>query len=560
MNAFEQERVTDNSSGRTLRRRTLLRFLGAGAGLAGLNGLLAACGGYAAPATSPPGQTTGATAVAQPKMGGQLIIGLVAEPAALDGAQVTDVNSARVIRRVTEQLVGFADEKAELVPGLAESWDVSPDGLAYTFRLRKGVKFHDGTPFNAAAVQYSIMRQIDKAHPANSLGNYPYASFYFGTVDKVEVVDEQTVRIVQKTARASFLAAMASAASGIVSPAAVQKFGKDYAQNPVGTGPFKFKSWEKGVAVNLEAFPEYWGGAPKLGQVIFKPFTEDQARLTALQTGGVNFIVDLPPDNIQQLEQDAKITVLKQTGIHFWYVGLNITKPPLDKVQVRHALAYALDKEAITRDVLKGTGTVAANPLNPGTWGYTDDVPKYARDLNKAKQLLAEAGVPSGFEINMWVPESGSGMQSPVAMATVIQANWAEIGVKAKIQTFEWATFLNNLRTRDQEIFVNSWMAGLPDPDMTLYPFLHSSQWAPNGPNRFLYKDPQVDKLLEDARTTTDQGQRATMYQQVQRIALAALPFIPVEHQIQTAAMAKNVNGFKLHPNFDLRITDVWIS
>ncbi len=488
---------------------------------------------------------------------GLLVIGLVAEPVALDGAQVTDVNSARVIRRINESLIGFADERAELVPGLAESWEVSPDGLEYTFRLRQNVKFHDGTPFNAGAVRYSLMRQIDEAHPANAFGTYPFVSFYFGNVQDVAVIDEHTVKIVQKTPRASLLAALASAAAAIVSPAAVEKYGQDYPQNPVGTGPFKFSSWDRGIAVNLEPNQEYWGGPTKLQGVIFKPFTEEQARVAALQTAAVNFVVDLPPDNVEILENDPNVAVLKQPGLHIWYIGLNTMKKPLDDPRVRRAFAHALDKESITRDVLRGTGEVAKNILNPGTWGYTDDVPTYERDLEKAKQLLAEAGHPDGFAINLWAPESGSGMQSPVAMSTVIQANLAEIGVQANIQTFEWGTFLNNLRAGDQEMFVNSWMSGVPDPDMTLYPFLHSSQWAPNGPNRFFYKNPEVDKLLEDARTTSDQEQRAELYRQVQKIALDELPLIPVEHQIQTAAMASNLKNFKLHPNFDLRVKDV---
>jgi peptide/nickel transport system substrate-binding protein len=528
------------------RRQLVTRTAKTGAPLALLAPLLGT-----APRTS--------AASTQPGSCGQLIVGLVAEPVALDGAQVTDVNSARVIRRITESLIGFADEKAELVPLLAESWEISEDGREYTFKLRQGVKFHDGTPFNAEAVKFSLMRQIDEAHPANALGTYPFANFYFGSIESIEVVDDHTVKIIQKEPRASLPAALASAAAGIVSPTAVEQYGEDYPQQPVGTGPFKFNSWEPGVAVNLEANEDYWGEPTNLEAVIFRPFTEDQTRLAALQTGEVNLIVDLPPDNVEGLESDPNIDVLKQPGIHFWYVGLNTQKPPLDDARVRQALAYAIDKEAITRDVLRGTGEVAKSMLNPGTWGFAEDVPAYERDVEKAKQLLAEAGYPDGFEITMWVPESGSGMQSPVMMATVVQANLADIGVQANLETFEWGTFLNNLRTGDQEVFVNSWMAGLPDPDMTLYPFLHSSQWAPNGPNRFFYENSEVDRLLEEARMTSDQEERAELYRQVQKIALEEVPLIPVEHQIQTAAMASNVTNFELHPNFDLRLKDVCV-
>jgi peptide/nickel transport system substrate-binding protein len=497
---------------------------------------------------------------AEAASGGQLVVGLVAEPVALDGSQVTDVNSARVIRRVTEQLVAFDDEDPELVPGLAESWDISDDGLEYTFSLREGVMFHDGTPFNAEAVEYSLLRQVNEDHPAHGYGTYPYSSFYFATLDSVEIVDEYTATIIQSTPRASFLAALAAAAAGIVSPTAVEEYGEDYPQHPVGTGPFEFVSWNVGVEVILQANQDYWGNAPGLDRVIFQPFIEEQARLTALQTGGVNFIVDVPPDNIEPLEEDANITVLKQTGIHFWYVGFNVTSEPLTDARVRQALAHAIDKESITRDVLKGTGEPAISMLNPGTWGFTDDIPVYEYDPDRARELLEEAGHGDGLEISMWVPESGSGMQSPVPMATVIQANWADVGVTAEIQTFEWGAFLDTLRTGDQQVFCNSWMAGLPDPDMTLFPFLHSSQHAPNGPNRFFYTDEEVDRLLEEARASTDQDERAEMYREVQRIVYEDVPLIPIEHQVQTAAMTQNVTGFELHPNFDLlRIKDTQV-
>lgn len=579
---FIDDMANEFSRRRISRRHLLSGTTKLGLTLAIASPLLAACGsddepeetgsgagdqtpaGDAAPVTdaTSEGDDDSATEpdTAEPGAGGQLVVGLVAEPIALDGAQVTDANSARVIRRITEQLVAFDDEVPELIPGLAESWDISEDGLAYTFHLREGISFHDGTPFNAEAVQYSLLRQVDETHPANAYATYPYSSLYFGTIDTVEAEDERTAVISLTTPRASFLAAVATAAGGIVSPTAVEEHGENYAQNPIGTGPFRFVSWDPGIEVVLETNPDYWGTTPALGQVIFKPYIEEQVRLTALQTGGVNFIVDVPPDNLAILEEDPNITVLRQTGIHFWYVGLNVTKGALTDVNVRKALAHAIDKEAITRDVLSGTGEPAMSMLNPGTWGFSEDVPTYEFDPDRARELLAEAGYADGLEITMWVPESGSGMQSPVPMATVIQANWADVGVTANMQAYEWGTFLDNLRTGDQEVFCNSWMAGVPDPDMTLFSFLHTSQHAPNGPNRFFYSDDEVDRLLEEARMTTDQDERARLYEQVQQIAYDAVPLIPIEHQIQTAAMASNVKGFELHPNFDLlRIKDTSI-
>jgi peptide/nickel transport system substrate-binding protein len=486
-----------------------------------------------------------------------LVVGLVAEPVGLDPAQVTDLNSSRVGRRVAETLVAFADESTQIVPGLAESWTISKDGLTYTFKLRKGIAFHDGTPFNAQAVKFSVERQINPEHPANKLGKYPFAAFNFGNVKAVEAMDESTVRFVLKEPRASFLTVMALGAASIVSPTAAMKAGQDYAVSPVGTGPFKFASWDRGQRVVLEKNPSYWRYPVKVDRVIFRPVTEDQARLTELLTGGLDLIVGTPPDFVAQLENHPKVTFLKQVGAHVWYLGFNNTKKPFDDKRVRQALNYAVNKEAIVRDVLKGTGAVSKGPVLPGTWGDEGGLKAFPYDPERARKLLAEAGLASGFSTTLWVPESGSGMQSPVAMSTIIQSNLKAVGVNVTLQTMEWGTFLAKLRTKEQDMFALSWMAGSEDPDLVMYPLLHSSQWTPVGPNRALYKNPRFDEVLAQARLVTDQAKRAELYREAQRLLHDDPPWIFIDHEVQTAAFAKRVQGFKLHPSFDLRVETI---
>jgi peptide/nickel transport system substrate-binding protein len=496
-----------------------------------------------------------APAAAQPA--GTLVVGLVAEPVNLDPAQVTDLNSGRVGRRIVETLVTFPEESTQVVPGLAESWTVSKDGLRYTFKLRRGITFHDGTPFDAEAVKFSIERQFNPEHPANKLGKYPFANYFFGNLKAVEVVDPSTVEFVLKEPRASFVTVMTSAAASIVSPTAVRKFGQDYAVQPVGTGPFKFASWERGQRVVLEKNPNYWRFPVKLDRVVYRPIVEDQARLTELLTGALDLIVGTPPDYVGQLESNPKITLVKQVGAHVWYLGINNQKKPFDDKRVRQALNFAVNKEAIVRDVLKGTGSLSAGPVLPKTWGADGGLKPYAYDPERARKLLAEAGVPNGFSTTLWVPESGSGMQSPVAMSTVIQSNLKAIGVTVTLQTMEWGAYLAKLRSKEQELFALSWMAGNEDPDMVMYPLLHSSQWTPNGPNRALYKNDKFDELLHQARLTTDEKKRAELYRQAQRILVDDAPWIFVDHEIQTAAHVKRVQGFKLHPSFDLRVETI---
>ena len=496
-----------------------------------------------------------APVAAQPA--GTLVVGLVAEPVNLDPPQVTDLNSNRVGRRIVETLVTFPEESTQIVPGLAESWTISKDGLQYTFKLRRGITFHDGTPLNAEAVKFSIERQINPNHPAYKLGKYPFANFFFGNVKAVEVLSEERVAFLLNEARASFIAVLAQGAASIVSPTAVMKWGPDYPTHPVGTGPFRFASWDRGQRVVLEKNPTYWKYPVKVERVIYRPIVEDQARLTELLTGTLDVIVGVPADFVSQLEQNAKITLLKQVGAHVWYLGMNNQKKPFDDKRVRQALNYAVNKDAIVKDVLNGTGAASRGPVLPGTWGADPALKAYPYDPERAKKLLAEAGYPSGFSTTLWVPESGSGMQAPVAMSTVMQSNLKAVGVNVSLQTMEWGAYLAKLRTKEQELFALSWMAGTEDPDMVMYPLLHSSQWTPVGPNRALYKNARFDTLLQQARLTTDQAKRAQLYREAQRVLVDDAPWVFVDHEIQIAALSKRVQGFKLHPSFDLRVETI---
>jgi len=265
----------------------------------------------------------------------------------------------------------------------------------------------------------------------------------------------------------------------------------------------------------------------------------------------------VPPDFVAQLEGNAKLALLKQVGAHVWYLGLNNEKKPFTDKRVRQALNYAVDKDAIVRDVLKGTGAPSKGPVLPGTWGDEARLKAFPYDPERAKKLLAEAGYPGGFSTTLWVPESGSGMQSPVAMSTVIQSNLKAVGVNVALQTMEWGAFLAKLRTKEQEMFALSWMAGAEDPDLVMYPLLHSSQWTPNGPNRAMYRNARFDELLSQARAITDQAKRAEMYREAQRILHDDPPWIFIDHEVQTAAHAKRVQGFRLHPSFDLRVETI---
>lgn len=492
-----------------------------------------------------------------------VVVGLEAEPTSLDAHQISDYNSSRATMEVYDQLVQFKDESTELEPDLAEKWDVSEDGLVYTFYLKKGVKFHDGTDLNAEAVKFSIERQTDENHPFYDTGQYAYADFTFGPVEKVEAVDETTVKITLKEPFAPFLGNMAMHAASIVSPAAVKKYGADFTKNPVGTGPFKFVSWTPGVEIVLEKNEDYFKGAPSLDKLIFKPITEAQTRLAELEAGNVDLIVNIPPDDLERLRADDNLQVIEQAGMHVWWTAFNTQKKPFDNVKVRQAVNYAINKEAIVDGILQGTGELANSPLPPTVWGHNPDSKNYPYDPDKAKQLLEEAGYPDGFKVTYWVPESGSGMQQPQAMAAAIQADLAKVGIDVEIQTVEWGTYLDKVFTtpdkNDMDMHQMSWIGDNGDPDNFLYILFSGEQWPTAGFNDAYYKNEQVDKLLADARVTKDKAERTAMYEEAQDLIMQDAPWIVLDHEKQIIVANKRLNNFKLHPTGVFRFGTVTV-
>src|SRR5690625_4295810 len=328
-----------------------------------------------------------------------IIVGLEAEPTSMDAHQLSDYNTSRTAMELYNQLVRFKDGSTELEPDLAEKWDISEDGLEYTFYLRDDVEFHDGTPFNADAVKFSIDRQIDPDHPFHDTGQYPYADFTFGMVDSVEVVDEYEVKITLSEPFAPFLSNMAMHSASIVSPSAVEEFGDDFTANAVGTGPYKLVKWDPGVEVILEKNEDYFKGAPSIDKLIFKPITESETRLAELEVGNLDLIVNVPPDNLQYLREDDRVQVLEEPSMHVWWTAFNTQIEPFDDVRVRQAFNYAINKESIIENILQGTGELANSPLPPIVWGHKPNVDNYPYDPEKAKELLEEAGYGDGLSI-----------------------------------------------------------------------------------------------------------------------------------------------------------------
>lgn len=484
-----------------------------------------------------------------------LVVGLEAEPTALDPAQISDFNSFRATFPMFDTLPQFKPGTTEVEPGLAESWTIERDGRRYVFKLRQGVQFHDGTPLTAEAVKINIDRQIDPNSPFALPGAFVYAGFTFGEVDSVEVVDEFRVAINLTSTFAPFIRNMAIGAAMVVSPKAMQQFGPDIGLNPIGTGPFRFVEWVPGQRIVLEKNPGYWDKTrvPKIDRLIFRPIVNPQSRVAALEAGEVDIIVSPLPQALATLKENPNFKVEEFEAQHTWYLVLNNQTEPFNNKLVRQALHHAIDKEAIVRDILLGTGVVAdTSPMPPSVLGFNPDVRGYEYNPSRARELLRRAGFPDGLEIDFWLPESGSGMQLPVEMGTAIQGFLRDVGIQARIQTFEWGAYLEKILATDPRQYPPmhelSWIMDNGDPDNFLYVLLSGEQWPPNGFNNAFYRNETVDWLLREARTTFDEARRKALYEAAQGLIAEDSPWVWVDHGKEIFPMSARVTGVVFQP------------
>ena len=488
-----------------------------------------------------------------------LVVGQIAEPKSMDPANVTAVNDFRIVVNLYDGLVRYADGKLEVEPALATDWEISDDGTVYTFNLRRGVKFHDGTPFNAEAVKFNFDRMLDEDHPYNDTGPFPL-SFFFSSIQRTEVVDEYTVRMHLDAPYAPLLSNLAYPTGLIVSPAAVREHGENYGRNPSGTGPYIFRRWEANRQVAVERNPDYWDGAPDLKGVVFRPITDANARVNEMRSGGIDLMVEVPPNEIGRFRGNDDYEVYEQAGPHVWFLILNLREAPFDDKRVRQAANYAIDKQALVEDVLQGTAEVAAGPTPRAfSWAYNEDLEPYPHDPDKARELLAEAGYGDGVDVTFYVTEGGSGMLDPVPMGTAIQADLAEVGIDAEIETYEWNTFLGRVNPGLEgkaDMAEMAWMTN--DPDTLPFLALRSEAFPDNGGfNSGYYANPEVDQLLEQARRSTDQDERARLYREMQEIVHEDAPWVFVASWRQNAVSTANVRNFRLQPSFLLELAKV---
>ena len=478
----------------------------------------------------------------------------------LDFASVSDGESSRVTKNIYESLLDYDKDSFEVVPGLAHDWEVSDDGLRYTFYLEEGVTFHDGTEFNAEAVKINFERWSDPEHEYAFTDEgyaYPLYGTMFGgykgdeghVIKEINVISDYEIEFVLNQPLGSFLQNMAMHYFAITSPAALEKYGPDISENPVGTGPFKFVSWTKDDTIVLEKFEDYRKeGLPKLDRVIYQVIPDNAARLIALRSGEVDIIDDVNPDDAAGIEAEEGLELYVRGENNVGFLGFNVGKEPLNNKLVRQAIAHAIDKQSIVEALYSGYATLAVNLIPPNYLGHNDELTAYEYNPEKAKELLEEAGYGDGFDIDLWVmPVSRPYMPDPERVGEIVQNNLAEIGINVNIVREEWAPYLEKTSNGEQEMYLLGWSGSNGDPDYFFGSLLHGDSIG--GENRTYWENEEVNSLLDQARLSPDQDERARLYKEAQVIIHDEVPVVNLVHSTPLVAARSEVKNFIPHPS-----------
>lgn len=441
-------------------------------------------------------------------------------------------------------------------PGLAESWEISEDGLVYTFKLRQGVKFHDGDPFNADSVVtwYNSVDEGAEGTQFDATRMVYMQDFITSWIDTVEAVDEFTIKMTLPAPYAPLLANLAIPIAGIPSPKAIAQ-GLDYlAVNPSGTGAFKLaqaSDWTRDSQMVLTANPDYWGGAPKVDQLIIKVVPEGSTRLQQVEAGELDIAWALTPEDVEKARANPDLVVVEDAGLNTNNVEMNITKEPFTSKEVRQALNYAVNKEELSEGLYNGNMVPAGGVVPPVDWAFNPDLTSYPYDPEKAKELLAAAGYsdsnPLTFTFMAYTIPRG---YNPVGdrLATAIQEYWSEVGVQAEIQTAEWTQYRADRRAGLFQCSLSGWQGDNGDPDNFFFPLLDGA--SAGAGNTSFYDNPAVNDLLAQAQVVSDQAERTTLYHQAEQLIVDDAPWVFLGYQKHQVVTRANVTDFQLQPTY----------
>ncbi len=465
-------------------------------------------------------------------------------------------------RQVFDQLIEFVHGTTEVGPGLAESWEVSDDGLEYTFNLRQGVKFHSNssfTPtrdFNADDVIFSFERQGDPENPYHNVSNGTYE--YYNSmsmpdlIDHIEKVDDYMVKFVLTRPEAPMIANLGMDFASIFSAEyadAMMEAGtpEKVDQEPIGTGPFQFVGYQKDAVIRYQANPDYWQGAPAIDNLVFAITPDASVRYQKLQAGECHVMPYPNPSDVEAMKADPSIQVLEQEGLNVGYLAYNTQMPPFDDPTVRKALNMAIDKNAIVEAVFQGSAKVATNPIPPTIWSYDDSIQDDPYDPEAAKQMLEEAGV-TDLSTSIWaMPVQRPYNPNARRMAELIQEDWSKIGVNADIVTYEWGEYLERSKATDRDgAVLLGWTGDNGDPDNFLAVLLGCD--GVGGANRAQWCYEPFEEVIQEAKSATSREDRVALYQEAQEIFKEQAPWATIAHSIVYMPMRQEVTGYKIDP------------
>ena len=556
--AFARILMNDRLSRREMARR--LTALGLAAPVA------ASLAARVVPADAAPAAMASRAVRLQGAGSGTLIVGTETDIEGFDPGHASALATTRVNNNVLEGLVKYKPGTVELIPHLAtdaptlENGGVSQDGLTYTFTLKPGITFHDGAALNADAVVTSYRRLYDKSFEHYDDTNT--SGFFLAGLTNVEAVDDMTVRFTLAEPNAAFVELTNIYAGKVMSPKAIQEVPiPQWSEGSYGTGPFTVESWEKGVSVVLQRNEAYWGTPPGLQTLVFRPIPEPTARVAALLSGEVDMIVVVPPDSIQSIKDNPDLTYEQGPSLHYWFIQLNTKEPPFDDVRVRQAVNYAVNKEGLANDILAGSAVPATQPMPAANWSYNEEITGYPYDPEKAKALLAEAGLAEGFQTTMIIPQSGSGMIIPVQMNEYIQGNLRDVGIEVAIQSFEWVSYLG-IWAQGLNADVTMGNQSIMASDPYVANFLLSGAFTPaeGGWNIGYYENPEVDKLLQQALESPDREVRKGIYAKAWALITNDAPWIFVVNDLQPMGFKKTVQGYLTNPAYVIDFTTISIA
>lgn len=485
----------------------------------------------------------GAAAAVDEKYGGTVRVSVYHEFVTGDPHKSSSYVDRQLLQNVYNTLVTY-DAELNYVPELAESW-TTPNDTTYIFKLRKGVKFHDGTEFNAEAVKFNLERVLDPATKSRGRGE-------ISAIESVEVIDSFTVKLNLSFPFSALFDGLTDRAGFMISPTAFNKMGADeFSRNPVGTGPFKFAEWIQDDHLTIERFEDYWEeGLPYLDRIIFKPIPDQAVKLINLRSGALDIIDDVLPKDVELVKKDNNLVLHEIPSYGFNAIRLNTTKAPFDNMALRQAVAYAIDKESIWKHIFYGSGVMGHGPIAPVSWAYSKEAFQFPYDPEKSREKLREGGKPDGFSFKVITKISSIDVQ----VAQAMQAQLKEVGIEMEIEQAEGARHLKVMLDHDYEGNYGLW-SGYPASDTNLYRQFHpkgSAQWTG-------YTHPRVTELLDKARATLDQNEAKKYYAETLDIIIREAPQIFVYYYPRRTALNVKVQDFVPYPDGKLRLKSIWL-